>query len=151
MVVACGYRQRDLVQVVTWRIYGFTVDTMISEYHVPLRVIEAAQRIGDPCCILFTPLSVQFARSCGVLPSRLAVGMIQFLCWFERFLWTILCYLYLASECCSNFVTAERCVHFFVIVVPCICLWNHEQDRFCCRSRHFWKIDGLSVRPITRR
>ena len=48
MVVVRGYRW-----VTVWRFYV---------YDVPLRVIDGAQRIGELCCILFTPRTVEFVR-----------------------------------------------------------------------------------------
>ena len=83
----------------TWRIYGLTVDTRTSEYDVPLRVIEAAQRIGEPCSILLTPVSVQLVR-CFLFFFDVLLRVWPLECCncvlVGRCIWTVLCQSYLA-------------------------------------------------------
>ena len=56
-------------------------DPFFFVYDVPLRVIDGAQRIGEFCCILFTPRTVEFVR--------LFFGDFLLCVWLvERFIWT---------------------------------------------------------------
>ena len=49
-----GNRQQDVVQDVVGSPSG-AGPPLLQMYDVPRRVIEAVQRIGEPCCVLFSP------------------------------------------------------------------------------------------------
>ena len=78
------------------------LDPVFNMHDVPLRVIEAAQRIGESCCVLVTPRSVQTVPLCSL-----------------DFLFRV----WLRDSCALLPIFCELRLAFkFAVVAPCACL-----------------------------